>query len=95
MELCEAIGRMRDVADGPLLAGVDVDALRIILDLATRATTLVACEGCKQGVRWRYSVKGLCPDCAAATIDRLTAQRDEAFLALDSLRWAVRDHDDR
>lgn len=79
MELCEAVGRMRDVADGPLLAGVDADALRVLLSAVTRVTTLVACAKCGGGARWRYAVKGMCPDCAAAEIDRLTAERDAAI----------------
>jgi predicted RNA-binding Zn-ribbon protein involved in translation (DUF1610 family) len=76
MEICEAIGRMRAVADGPTLAGADAAALRILLDLATRATTLVKCETCDKGVRWRHAVKGMCPDCAAGAIDRLSKQCD-------------------
>jgi predicted RNA-binding Zn-ribbon protein involved in translation (DUF1610 family) len=84
MELCEAIGRMRAVAEGPMLAGVDADALRILLSAVARDTTLMACVGCGKGVRWRYAVKEMCPDCAATAIDRLGAELERS--------GAIREH---
>lgn len=40
------------------------------------ASTMIACTGCKRGVRPRYAVRGLCAECAAALIAKPEATNE-------------------